>query len=182
MHLFISFFLLMTFALAQAPATITVNGVALDQDIIDALASYGVQLGQGDFWYNPESGLWGFWGGPALGQLYPGLQLGGALAWDASGGQTNVFVNGRALHPSEVQYLQGLYGFVVPGRYTFTATGDVSLEGGFFLFNVNASRYSQNGQSWYKGFIGQPDGMYMGGEGSCVWAQVAGESYLSGGC
>ena len=61
----------------------------------------------GRYWYDPMSGGAGVWGGPAAAYLGPGLTLGGRLPAAASGGGdgrlTGVFVNGRELHPIDVQ-------------------------------------------------------------------------------
>ena len=58
------------------------------------------------------------------------LSLGGALAANASRGQTNVFVNGRNLPQSEVMVLSALWGtYIQPGRYWLDGTGNVGYEG-----------------------------------------------------
>lgn len=120
-------------ALAQ-PSGILVNGVELSmQEVVD----YRIMVPVGRYWYDPVSGLWGQEGGPYLGQIDPHLELGGALRADASGGGTDVFINGRELHALEVQYLVWLLGEQVPlGRYWMGADGVGGVEGGPASFSL----------------------------------------------
>jgi hypothetical protein len=90
----------------------------------------------GSYWYDKVSGAWGRQGGPALGLTLPGLEVGGALRPDASGGNTGVFVNGRELHDLDVLGLRQIAGAVVPGRYWIDAQGNGGYEGGPALFNL----------------------------------------------
>ena len=115
-----------TAAVADA-AGIVVNGQPLSTDEI---LQYGVDLPPGRYWYDPASGLWGVEGGPSVGQVMPGLALGGALRADASGGATGVFINGREIHPAELLALQAAFGEVPLGRYWLGADGIGGTEGG----------------------------------------------------
>ncbi len=113
---------------AQAQDGVYVNGRLVGQEqFTEQLAMFGIVLPtpvqDGAYWYDRLSGLWGLIGGPTLGQLPSGLELGGPLREDASGGQSSVFINGRTLHPTEVQYLQMVFGCVIPGRYWMNAQG-----------------------------------------------------------
>ena len=96
--------------------------------------TYGVPVAAGRYWYDAFSGVWGMEGGPAQGQIHPGLQLGGPLRADASGGDTGVFVNGRQLHRLEVRLgaghahereavLQGTRGVQTPADQDQAARG-----------------------------------------------------------
>ncbi len=127
-------------AQAQAPAglEIIVNGERLRPETLQMLQQARVPLRSGRYWYDRVSGLWGAEGGPALAQGLPGLALGGALQAQASGGLTAVFVNGRALHPTDIAVLQRCLPVVLPGRYWLTAAGIGGLEGGPPLFNLTA--------------------------------------------
>ena len=91
----------------QDKQTVFVNQTRLNEKEIKTLeALYNVRLQSGYFWYDVISGLWGFEGGPTMGQIFPGLKLGGALRADASKGNTGVFINGREIHELELLYLQ----------------------------------------------------------------------------
>ena len=129
---------------------VTVNGVRLEAESIQMLErTYRTRLVSGNYWYDAASGLWGVWGGPAFGQIQPGLALGGPLALDASGGQTNVVINGRAIHPLEYQVLVATFGYAIPGRYRLDGWGNVGVEGGPFLFNIHLAAVTQGGRGWY---------------------------------
>ena len=99
--------------------------------------------------------------------LGPGLRLGGRLPAEASGGGsgrvTGVFVNGRELHPIDVQGLRQVLGQVQFGRWWWNAAGDVGREGGPTVFNfyvalqkqqaISGSTYKpgKNGESTFVG-------------------------------
>ncbi len=129
-HLALSLVLVLGLAPATALADATeivVNGQPLSvQEVLD----YGVDLPAGRYWYDQVSGLWGIEGGPSVGQIVPGLVLGGALQADASSGATGVFINGREIHMQELLELQSIFGEVPLGRYWLGADGIGGLEGG----------------------------------------------------
>jgi hypothetical protein len=127
---------------ATAPAaaadggTVFVNGAPLGAETITALEqAYRVPIDSGRYWYDRVSGAWGFEGGPAQGQIAPGLALGGPLRANASAGTTGVFVNGRELHVLDVLALQRCTP-VYRGRYWLNASGIGGYEGGPPLFNL----------------------------------------------
>lgn len=128
--------LLSGFALPLLAQDVVINGGRLDDKTLAALeATYGVRVPAGRYWYDAVSGAWGTEGGPAQGQIHPGLQLGGPLRADASGGATGVFINGRQLHALEVAALQRCTP-VLPGRYWILANGIGGFEGGPPAFNL----------------------------------------------
>jgi hypothetical protein len=154
-------------AVAQAPAGVLVNGVQVTQDdFARELGRLGIQLGievpDGDYWYDRVSGLWGLRGGPAQGQMPPELNIGGALAADASTGGTGIFINGRELHLSEAAFLQQLFGYVIPGRYWLNAMGIGGFEGGPAAFNLAAAARQAGGGYTRRGPFGS-----MGSDGQC---------------
>jgi hypothetical protein len=113
-----------------------VNGVRLEDRTRQALEqAYGVPVKPGRYWYDAFSGVWGVEGGPAQGQIHPGLQLGGPLRADASGGDSGVFVNGRQLHRLDVAALRRCTQ-VIPGRYWVLANGLGGYEGAPPSFNL----------------------------------------------
>lgn len=120
--------------------TVIVNGVqARPHELQQLKQRYGTAVRSGRYWYDRASGLWGHAGGPAVGQIVPGLSIGGRLRANASGGASSVFVNGRALHSQEIVGLQQCFGSVVPGRYWMNAQGIGGFEGQAPSFNVAAA-------------------------------------------
>jgi hypothetical protein len=131
--------LLIALTLAVSPvfaADVFINGVPLDDSVRQQLErGYGVPIKPGKYWYDNVSGVWGLEGGPAEGQIHPGLGLGGPLQRDASKGNSGVIVNGRELHARDVAALQRCLA-VVPGRYWLLANGIGGAEGGPAQFNL----------------------------------------------
>lgn len=169
----------------EAQQGVFVNGERVVQDdFARELARFGlpmtVQVPDGAYWYDRVSGLWGVHGGPALGQMPPAMELGGALRMNASTGGTGVVVNGRELHPTEAAYLQQLFGYVIPGRYWMNAMGVGGFEGGPALFNVAAAAQQQAGGGSYtrRGPFGS-----MGSDGECSYFMTpGGSSVMTGNC
>src|SRR5258706_12537116 len=90
-----------------AGGRVAINGVRLTAPQIAALERrFLVRILDGSYWYDRACGAWGLTGGPTLGFIPAGLDVGGPLPADASGGHTGVFVNGRELHPFDVAGLQ----------------------------------------------------------------------------
>ena len=134
----------LTVAALVAPAkaqnsSVVINGQVLSLQELAGLQSMIGPVGPGRYWYDPISGLYGFAGGPTAGQTMPGLNVGGRLRANASGGGTGVFINGREIHPQEYQYLVALYGRVNPGRYWLNAAGIGGYEGGPARFDLRAA-------------------------------------------
>lgn len=159
----------LVFAPAAETSDSTVRAVSINgrrfgtDDIARAERDYGLQIPDGSYWYDPVLGAWGPAGGPTYGFLSPGLDLGGPVPANASGGGTGVFVNGRELHPYDVMALQQITGPIVPGRYFITADGLAGLEGGPPLWNLLAmaqaqGRGSNTWQSRITGASGFSDG------------------------
>jgi hypothetical protein len=113
---------------------VVVNGVSLgDAQLAQLQAKYRVPITPGQYWYDPRNGLWGNTGGPAQGLIMPGEPIGGPLPTNASGGGTGVFINGRELHPQDVQNLDMLFAAfgtrTQPGRYWSDGSGNFGVEG-----------------------------------------------------
>lgn len=119
-------------------AAVVVNRRALDPATLQALAARYGAVSPGRYWYDDVSGLWGFEGGPAMGQLQAGMRLGGPMPRGVSGGGTGVFINGREIHPLELQALIAAYGGVYPGRYFLRPDGWAGPEGGPAMWNLTA--------------------------------------------
>jgi len=170
-------------ALAQTGSGVRINRVELQPQIVQALAANGIRVAPGDYWYDALSGLFGMMGGPGLGFTAPGLQLGGALPADASGGgsgmSTGVWVNGRELHPQDVAAL-GVLGPIYPGRYWLRYDGWYGIEGGMALGNlIVAAQQAQGGPGYnrttYGGHLGSD------GQTSYFFDPNSGCSVISGG-
>ena len=154
------------------PAVVEFNGRPLDAAAAQQLLPIEAALGKvppGRYWYDPMSGGAGVVGGPAAAYLGSGLALGGPLAAAASGGGdgrvTGVFVNGRELHPLDVQGLRR-WGPVYPGRYWWDRFGNVGLEGGPMLFNfyavVQQQQAQRSGKSTYRADASRGESTYVG--------------------
>jgi hypothetical protein len=148
-----------------APRHLSFNGHAATAHDLTIVAQLergsGQSVPDGDYWYDNISGGAGRWGGPAEAILPAGLGLGGPLPANASGGGTGVFINGRELHPIDVQRLIAIFGFVHPGRFWVDASGNAGYEGGPALINLyqaaQQARGVANGGRYLGGARG-PDG------------------------
>lgn len=158
---------------APAADHVVVNGHTLDAAGRAALRQLEAQTGAvppGRYWYDAATGAAGLWGGPMTALLPPGLPLPGPVPAAASGGGdgrwTGVFINGRELHPQDVIGLRQ-FGTVVPGRYRWDAWGNVSLEGGPWLFNFHAvaqaqARTQQGSRSLWRPGAKAGEGTFVG--------------------
>ncbi len=158
------------------------NGAALPPAAIAQLQAAGLPLQAGRHWYDPVSGWWGRQGGPAAGQLPPGLPLGGALRADASGGGTGTYINGRELHPVEVQQLTMLFNAPVPRlRFWMNAQGIGGPEGGPATFSLQAAA-----QARQQATAGPRRGLFgnTGSDGRCGYYNdpSTGASVMTGDC
>jgi hypothetical protein len=99
---------------------------------------------------------------------------------------TGVFINGRELHPLDVQGLQQLIGQVLPGRWWVDAQGNYGLEGGPPLGNLmvlaRANRSGGGRQAWSKHYEGiTPSGnMSLASDGTTTCVSTAGYSRCTG--
>jgi hypothetical protein len=132
---------------------IFVNGIRLSDEVVQQLEhASGGRIQDASYWYDAACGAWGLEGGPCVGFIAAGLQLGGPLRANASRGNTGVVINGRELHQLDVAVLQRL-GPVLPGRYWMDALGNFGFEGGPILGNVwvlvqMAGAGAANGGAW----------------------------------
>ncbi|MCH9687446.1 MAG: hypothetical protein K0V04_38785, partial [Deltaproteobacteria bacterium] len=113
---------------APEPAlVVVVNGQPLDAGALASLRRRDIDVEPGRYWYDGRCGAWGREGEGVAGFLPAGLVVGGTLSPDASGGDTEVFINRRELTAIEVAALARL-GTVVPGRYWLDGNGNWGLE------------------------------------------------------
>ena len=147
--------LAMTAQSANAQNQVIVNKVPLSKEIIDGFRNqYGIQMQPGDYWYDQACGAWGYTGGPTMGFLVPGLQLGGKMSADASNGNTGVFINGRQLHAQDLLGLQQLLGPVMPGRYWLDGYGNAGYQGGPAIVNLWQVAQSQQSTFYRNSYTG----------------------------
>jgi hypothetical protein len=168
---------------AHAHNGVIVNGAPLDARHAAALEqAYRTRLVPGRYWYDAASGLWGLEGGPSVGLIAPGLPFGRMDPRASVGrfaGITGVFINGREIHPDELQYLRALYGQVVRARYWLNARGMAGYEGGPPQFNVVAAAQQARGNSSVRrGLFGS-----SGSDGQCsYYMHPNGSSVMTGRC
>ena len=169
----------------KAVRAVKFNGRSLTAPQLRTLEQLERSLGKledGAYWYDARTGAAGRWGGPTLTFLPAGLDLGGPLPAEASGGGsgqlTAVFINGRELHPVDVAMMQQLVGQVWPGRWWVDGQGNFGLEGGPPMGNLVAlarSRRQGGGggsHAWSSHYEGATprDNMNMASDGrtTCV--------------
>jgi hypothetical protein len=161
---------------------VIVNGAPLEARHAAALErAYRTRLVPGRYWYDAASGLWGLEGGPSVGLIAPGLPFGRMDPRASVGrfaGITGVFINGREIHPDELQYLRALYGQVVRARYWLNARGIAGYEGGPPQFNVAAAQQARSSSSVRRGLFGS-----SGSDGQCsYYMHPNGSSVMTGRC
>ena len=177
--------LLLCLSMAVAQRQVYVNNVLLTEDTISALENYyQSQILEGNYWYDPVSGFWGYTGGPVMGQILPELNLGGPLAATASGGGSGVYFNGRELHYLEGLYLYRLFGVLIPGYYWLSADGWLGIEGGPALVNLFAAAQQAPGGTGGSGYTSRGTFGNMGSDGNCFYYNDpgTGSSYMPPGC
>jgi hypothetical protein len=166
---------------ASSDRRLLINGAAVTGRRLALLerleASARLRLPAGAYWYDARTGAFGQWGGPTTAFTSAGLDLGPPVPANASGGGTGVFINGRELHPIDVEGLRRLIGVVLPGRYLVDAMGNGYLENGAYLGNLFAVARQRGGASG--GGAGSWGQMY--GTGSSSFS-VVGDGNFMGAC
>lgn len=168
---------------------VSINRKRLDDQTLRILeVGMGIQIPDGTYWYDSRCGAVGRWGGPALAFFPANLNIGGPLTFDASGGASNVVINGRALHIYDIAGLCAIVGPVMPGRYWLDAQGNFGVEGGPPMGNLlaigrmraaaaqGASQAHGGSDAWtrYTDYGGSNGRTHMGSFGN-------GDFYFSGG-
>lgn len=169
---------------------VQINGTtpnASQMAVLNQIESYsGVVLPDGSYWYDAVSGAFGLWGEAAATVLPAGLDLGGPIQSNCSGGGTYVYINSREIHPTELAMLQQSFGYINPGRYFLDASGNVGLEGGPVLANLYAAGQAQGQQgSTAYGYTGTQIGsdrygLASDGQGGFMFMGSDGTSYYTG--
>lgn len=103
----------MVIALASMPARgeplIEVNGALLSRATVAQLHAAGLPIPAGRHWYDSVSGWWGHTGGPAIGQLPPGLPPGGPEGGPATFSLAAA-AQARPRHPGGTALRRGAFG------------------------------------------------------------------------
>ena len=115
MRFFVVFLMLM--ATAAAAAKMIVNGRPVPDSIAKDLTNQFNVPATGSYWYDPRSGLLGFWGGPPQTQIPMGLATLGPLPGNASANQARLRINGRGISFYELFALEYTYTLLVEGDY-----------------------------------------------------------------
>lgn len=159
------------------PKRVIINGYVLtESEIAEMGAIYGVEMGEGEYWYDSVSGLQGRVGYPAAGFIYPGHNF-GEVSVDASNGNTGVILNGRELTELEVQYLEGILQVErQPGYYWLDSQGNLGVEGQAPFANVYGSGSSES-YVWSSSVTGAG----AGGSGDCSYVNIPGDTGISDG-
>lgn len=162
--LYLPLFALLIFSMSlfaqNTTRKVLVNGVHLDAATLQQLDRMAqITIADGDYWYDRMNGSWGLTSGPCLGFTTANMNLGGALSPRASAGNTGVFINGRELHPTDVQGLNTLFApfgtSTQRGRYWVDAYGNFGTEGvpyptGNLMQMVQILQQQSKGNGYYK--------------------------------
>ncbi len=143
--------------ISEKAATVFINRSRLNPATLQELEIITKSsIGSGRYWYDQLSGAWGIEGGPTAGFIVAGLNLPGPLPSDISGGGTDIFINGREIHPLDQRGLQQLFGITYSGRYWLDSQGNLGVEGGPAITNIvvaiQAARQQQGGGSVTHGY------------------------------
>ena len=175
------FLLLISLSSIAVAGDVYVNRNKLSAEVVQYLQQQYGEIPPGRYWYDAIAGLWGYENGPTQGKVAAGVTVGGVMPEDISGGGTSVFINGRELHPKEVEYLRLQFGYVNPGRYWLNNHGVGGYEGGPALFqlqqpqqrrrSVLTTRDLVGGSVVGGGFLGAGGGpsVTCGPDGGCIY-------------
>jgi hypothetical protein len=114
----------------QNTGDIIINNIVLTKSqLLEIKNRYGIEPKPGNYWYDRLSGLYGVYGYPSYGFMYPGHNF-GELSRNASSGNTNVLVNGRELpQPEWAVWSYVLGSYIQPGSYWFDSQGNIGYTG-----------------------------------------------------
>jgi hypothetical protein len=124
------------FSSAAGYRNVVFNGLRLDAQTLARLEGPVPMIPDGNYWYDRASGMVGYIGGPTIAYFAANLDFCPPMSPQASGGLTNVAVNGRYLHPDDIAGLQYYFGAIVPGRYWMDGLGNYGIENGPALGNL----------------------------------------------
>ena len=121
---------------AVARRSVRFNGVLLSDALLPVVDHvFHRRVEDGAYWYDYVSGEWGVERRGRSGKIRHGLELGGVLKPDASGGKTGIFVNGREITSWESLRMRWAASFS-PGRYWVDHNGNFGMENGPCMGNL----------------------------------------------
>jgi hypothetical protein len=170
---------------AVAGTAVVVNDRELTLGEIELLRRmYGAAPPRGRYWYDPRSGLYGYWGFEAAGYIRPGHDF-GRLSPRASRGATGVFLNGREINLREALFFQSVFGVVYRGHFWLDGrTGYLGVEGNpipianLAIAMQAAQQRNQSEYHWRDG-----SGGVVSSSGNCTFAAIPGAPvYSTPGC
>lgn len=144
--------------------------------LVELEAQTNVRIDRGGrFWYDRESGAWGFEQSKAEGYIMAGLELGGEMSADVSGGQSGVLINGRELRLDEAEALGSLFIAPLPaGNYRLLDNADLLDESNGHIDNLLEAALRMGADTSFYRFtvtdpnVGPDDRTYLLGAGYSV--------------
>lgn len=89
-------------------SNVSINGHLIPDKVVKKAEKFAGPIQPGDYWYDFRAGFWGVIGHPCLGIIPPNIdEFDYPMPQDCSRGTTEVFVNGRELHPKDLDLLAG---------------------------------------------------------------------------
>lgn len=132
-----------------------INEKEISKEQVDGLKQmYGAAPPPGRYWYDPRSGLYGYWGREAAGYIRPGHDF-GPLSPRASDGNTGIFLNGREINLTGIE-------------------GDPTPRANLVAAMQRAQGSNSNGYRWRDG-----SGATITSEGNCTFAAIPGAPVYS---
>lgn len=123
--------------ISEKKREVYINRIKVDNKKLLVLEQgYRTTIQNGRYWYDHYCGAWGVEDGPTAGFIMAGLDLPGPMPRDISGGGTDIFINGREIHPMDQKGLQQLFGVTYTGYYWLDAQGNLGVVGGPFIVNI----------------------------------------------
>ena len=145
------------------PRQVFVNRVRLSDETVHVWETlYQTKIADGRYWYDNACGALGHEGGPTIVFIRAGLELGGRLPSNISGGKTGVYVNGRELPVPDLKALIQMVGVLKSGRYWLDAKGNLGAAGDSAFANlvqISAALHRHQQASRSGGVYGSTTGM-----------------------
>ncbi len=165
---------------AGSVAAVKINGTELSSDDLQKIkTAFGSTPPPADYWYDSTSHLYGLKGNVAAGLIdFQAIGVArnfGAVARDASSGNTGVLINGREISSDEKSALQQLCQLqdIAQAEYTIDSSGNIVTNGAFIGNLQNCIPRNQQKRSPY---LGSPIGVGAGGDSSCNWVSIPGST------